>query len=91
VQAPLRPAARATPLQISDLLRDLLLNEESENSGLYSEEERDEFLWRLFGHLVLGGSCCQFEVGCPDGADSSGLEVCSVKMAHGPHQFWTLV
>ncbi|EFJ52435.1 hypothetical protein VOLCADRAFT_120268 [Volvox carteri f. nagariensis] len=47
--------------QISDLLRDLLLNEDSENAGLYSAEERDELLWRLFEHMVLGGSCCQFE------------------------------
>ncbi|GLC34703.1 hypothetical protein PLESTB_001232300 [Pleodorina starrii] len=47
--------------QISDLLRDLLLNEDSENAGLYREEERDELLWRLFEHMVLGGSCCQFE------------------------------
>ncbi|GIL45472.1 hypothetical protein Vafri_2707 [Volvox africanus] len=47
--------------QISDLLRDLLLNEDSENAGLYSEEDRDELLWRLFEHMVLGGSCCQFE------------------------------
>ncbi|GIL72207.1 hypothetical protein Vretifemale_2587, partial [Volvox reticuliferus] len=49
--------------QISDLIRDLLLNEDSENAGLYSNEERDELLWRLFEHMVLGGACCQFEVG----------------------------
>ncbi|KXZ43271.1 hypothetical protein GPECTOR_96g737 [Gonium pectorale] len=48
-------------LQISDLLREYLLNEDSENAGLYTDEERDELLWRLFEHMVLGGSCSQFE------------------------------
>lgn len=41
----------------------MLLVEESDNAGLYSAEERDELLWRIFEHMVLGGSCCQFEVG----------------------------
>ncbi|GFR40060.1 hypothetical protein Agub_g599 [Astrephomene gubernaculifera] len=47
--------------QISDLLREMLLVEESENAGLMSEAERGELLWRLFEHCVLGGACCQFE------------------------------
>ncbi|KAG2500928.1 hypothetical protein HYH03_000755 [Edaphochlamys debaryana] len=47
--------------QISDLLRDLILNEESENAGLYGDGERDELLLRLFEHCVLGGATCQFE------------------------------
>lgn len=47
--------------QVSDLLRDLILNEDSENAGLYSEDERSELLWRLLEHMSLGGPCCQFE------------------------------
>lgn len=48
--------------QISDLLRDMLLNDESDNAALYSDDEKAEFLWRVFEHLALGGPCCQFEV-----------------------------
>ena len=44
------------------MLRDMLLNEDSENSGLYSQEEQEQFLWRSFRHLCLGGACCQYEV-----------------------------
>ena len=28
---------------------------------MYSDEEKGQFLWRLFEHLCLGGSCSQFE------------------------------
>jgi hypothetical protein len=48
--------------QIHDNLRELLLCEESDNAGLYSEDERSELLWRLFEHIALGGPCCQYEV-----------------------------
>ena len=51
--------------QISDLLREMLLSEESENTELYSEAEKSELLWRIFEHIALGGPCCQFEVGGP--------------------------
>jgi hypothetical protein len=47
--------------QISDRLREMLLAEESEHYELYSDEEKLQLLWRLFEHLCLGGSCCQFE------------------------------
>ncbi|PNW75890.1 hypothetical protein CHLRE_12g556300v5 [Chlamydomonas reinhardtii] len=47
--------------QVSDQLRELILVEESEHAALFSEAERDELLWRLFEHVVLGGACCQFE------------------------------
>mmetsp|Transcript_39297 Transcript_39297/g.87442 ORF Transcript_39297/g.87442 Transcript_39297/m.87442 type:complete len:256 (-) Transcript_39297:471-1238(-) len=47
--------------QVSDMLRDLLLNESSENAEAVSEEERREFLWQAFEHICLGGACCQFE------------------------------
>ncbi|KAJ9528248.1 hypothetical protein QJQ45_014231, partial [Haematococcus lacustris] len=52
---------RCTCMQIQDNLREMLLCEESENAELYSAAEKDEFLWRLFEHLSLGGPCCQYE------------------------------
>ena len=47
---------------VSDMLRQMLLCEESENAVLYSEADKEQFLWRVFEHLCLGGACCQFEV-----------------------------
>lgn len=44
------------------MLRDLLLNEESENHDLFSESEQSELLFRILKHLSLGGSVNQFEV-----------------------------
>ena len=35
--------------------------EDSDDYDLYNDGERDEFLFRLFKHLSLGGSICQFE------------------------------
>lgn len=54
--------ARSHP-QVTDNLREMMVCEESENAELYSEEEKAEFLWRVFEHMCLGGPCCQFEVG----------------------------
>ena len=48
-------------VQISDLLRDALLNPESEHAELFGEEEKDELLYRIFFQLVLGGGLSQFE------------------------------
>lgn len=48
-------------IQISDELRKLLLIEESDNYEIYSQIERNQFLFRLFKHLCLGGQVCQFE------------------------------
>ena len=45
------------------MLRQMLLCDDSENAELYSAEEREEFLWRIFEHVCLGGACCQFEDG----------------------------
>lgn len=56
---------------MSDRLRELLLSEEAEHAGLYSAEEKEELLWRIFEHLVLGGACNQFEVGLAVGARTS--------------------
>jgi hypothetical protein len=49
--------------QVDDNLRELILCEDSENAELYSAEERSQLLWRCFEHVVLGGPCCQNEVG----------------------------
>lgn len=47
--------------QISNKLQEMLVNEDSENFCLFSEKERDEFLFQLFRHLVIGGSLNQYE------------------------------
>mmetsp|Transcript_11731 Transcript_11731/g.21080 ORF Transcript_11731/g.21080 Transcript_11731/m.21080 type:complete len:275 (-) Transcript_11731:234-1058(-) len=61
-------------IQISDMLRDFILNDESENAeGVLNDLEKSEFLWRLFEHLVIGGPCCQFEDNL-----SPYLDVCKV-------------
>ena len=39
----------------------MLLSEESDNCDLYSETEKEEFLYRLFRHICLGGQICQYE------------------------------
>ena len=39
----------------------MLLVPDSDNYDMFSEEERNEFLFVLFRHLCLGGAVCQFE------------------------------
>ena len=39
----------------------MILMEDSDNYEVYSESERQEFLFHLFEHLCLGGSVCQYE------------------------------
>lgn len=39
----------------------MLLDEESDEYSLYSEDERHEFVFQIFQMLVLGGTLCQFE------------------------------
>ncbi|XP_025070472.1 uncharacterized protein C11orf70 homolog [Alligator sinensis] len=48
-------------IPISDELRKVLLLEDSDHFDLFSQSEREEFLFRLFKHLCLGGTHCQFE------------------------------
>lgn len=43
----------------SDKLRDMLLNDASENFQLYSEHERAEFIFHLLLRFAIGGSLCQ--------------------------------
>ena len=35
--------------------------DDSDYYCLYSDSERDEFLFCLFRHLVIGGQVCQYE------------------------------
>ena len=46
---------------MGDRLRYALAFEESEYYEIFDEKARKEFILRIFGHLVLGGSICQFE------------------------------
>lgn len=51
---------------VQDTLRDVLLNEDNEieleNGHVFTEDEKEEFLFVIFKHLAIGGSLCQFEV-----------------------------
>lgn len=42
-----------------DLLRDLIANPDSVNSHLFSEEDKTEFIYRLFRIFAVGGTLCQ--------------------------------
>ena len=46
---------------IADELRTMLLVEDSEAYESFSLKERNEFLFYIFKHLVLGRYCCQYE------------------------------
>ncbi|KAK2517355.1 hypothetical protein Q9233_013211 [Columba guinea] len=46
---------------ISDELRKVLLLEDSDHYDLFSQLDRQEFLFCLFKHLCIGGTLCQFE------------------------------
>ncbi|KAL4696907.1 hypothetical protein H8959_002605 [Pygathrix nigripes] len=49
------------PFPISDELRRVLLVEDSEKYEIFSQPDREEFLFCLFKHLCLGGALCQYE------------------------------
>ena len=48
-------------LRLHSELRELLVDEDSENYTVFSDAERDELLLRIFRHCVLGGGMCQYE------------------------------
>ncbi|XP_059171136.1 cilia- and flagella-associated protein 300-like [Physella acuta] len=48
-------------ITISDNLRQMLLNEDSDVYCQFNEKEREEFLFMLFSHVCIGGRLCQFE------------------------------
>lgn len=48
-------------MTVSDLLRDSILNPESDAAELYKPEGKKEFLYDLFKLITTGGSMCQHE------------------------------
>lgn len=46
---------------ISDELRKMMISDESDYANLFTSEEKDEFIYALFQHIVLGGYCNQYE------------------------------
>ncbi|THD23686.1 hypothetical protein D915_005584 [Fasciola hepatica] len=46
---------------VSDELRKCLLDTDSDTYGMLTEDERNQFLFRIFKHLCLGGELCQSE------------------------------
>ena len=39
----------------------MFLSEETDHFDLFSSSEQQEFLYRLFTHVCLGGQICQYE------------------------------
>lgn len=48
-------------IEINDMLRVALVNEDSEYYCTFNENDRNELLFRIFQILVLGGQLCQYE------------------------------
>ena len=48
-------------ITVSDKLKQALLVEDSEAYSVFSQDQRDEFLFHIFKRLVIGGSLCQYE------------------------------
>ena len=48
-------------IEICDKIREVLLFEESEDFGVIPEEIRQEFVFKIFEHLLIGGGMCQYE------------------------------
>jgi len=46
---------------ILNLIREVILMEESEMYDAFSQKERKEFLFRIFSHIVFGGASNQYE------------------------------
>ena len=47
---------------VNDLLRDVLINTDSDNFSLFSEDDKQQYIYQLFAMLVLGGAMCQSDV-----------------------------
>ena len=47
---------------IQDLLRDMLLNEESENAELFSDDDKKQMIFRLLFHLVSPSEPCSLGI-----------------------------
>lgn len=48
-------------IEVQDLVRESLLDENSEFFAIFSKKDREELLFRVFKHLVCGGSVSQYE------------------------------
>ncbi len=48
-------------ITVSDKLKQALLVEDSEPYSVFSQDQRDEFLFHIFKRIVIGGSLCQYE------------------------------
>ena len=48
-------------ITVSDKLRQSLIVEDSEPYSVFSQDQRDEFLFHIFKRIVIGGSLCQYE------------------------------
>merc|ERR1711879_325627 len=46
---------------ILNLIREVILMDESELYDAFTEKERKEFLFRIFSHIVFGGASNQYE------------------------------
>lgn len=75
------PLLHARRPQVSDMLRQLLLCDDSEHAELYSAEDKQQLLWRLFEMLCLGGGCCQFEVRARSHSVMTGIRAWRVSHA----------
>ena len=48
-------------ITVSDKLKQAMLVEDSEAYSIFSQDQRDEFLFHIFKRIVVGGSLCQYE------------------------------
>ena len=48
-------------ITVSDKLKQALIVEDSEPYSIFSQDQRDEFLFHIFKRIVVGGSLCQYE------------------------------
>jgi hypothetical protein len=46
-------------ITVGDKLREMLLNQDSENNSLYSEDEKKQLIFHLFKIFAIGGAMCQ--------------------------------
>lgn len=48
-------------IQLCDKLKGALVNPDDENFCIFNEKVRNEFLFKIFQHIAVGGSLCQYE------------------------------
>jgi hypothetical protein len=46
-------------IQVGDKLREMLLNEMSDNADLFTADDKNELMFQLFKVLAVGGALCQ--------------------------------